>query len=79
MMEKFSESIAPLTGNIKEITFESPMQRAARLGVPYIEPIRPPESDIVAVCGQCGRNVQRVESYCCANSKCPIQPQILCG
>jgi len=58
---------------------ETPEERARRLGVPYVKPIdRPKRYDlnpVIAICGGCGRDVHRMEGYCCPQSNCPIQPQ----
>jgi hypothetical protein len=35
-------------------------------------------NDPVAMCGECGREIHRVESYSCQNSRCPVQPKITC-
>jgi len=59
---------------------ETPEERARRIGVPYVQPIkltpfRGP-NPVVAVCGGCGRDVHMVEGYSCPHSNCPIQPRI---
>ena len=53
--------------------------------LPVIHPIpeeyrkkRPRRDDEpVAICGECGRTVNRVECYSCPNEWCPIQPKIM--
>ena len=59
---------------------EQARDRARRMGVPYVEPLRPVQpqlpNPIVAVCGGCGRDVHRVEGYSCPRDNCPIQPRI---
>lgn len=59
---------------------ESARERARRMGVPYVEPIKPavPQAPnpVVAVCGGCGRDVHQVEGYSCPRDNCPIQPRI---
>lgn len=53
-------------------------EKADKLGVPLIP--RLPESQrqsdpnpVVAICGECGREVRRVEGYSCPFSACPVQ------
>lgn len=57
---------------------EEARKRAQRLGVPYIEPVRPSNpsgNPVVAVCGECGRDVYMIEGYSCPRGNCPIQPR----
>lgn len=59
---------------------KSPEELARELGVPLIAPMpkaTPPyeTNPVVAVCGECGRKVCKVEGYCCGNGNCPIQPR----
>lgn len=53
-------------------------KRADELGVPLIKPLSPAQRDIsgnpvVAVCGECGREVRLIEGYSCCRDVCPIQ------
>jgi len=62
------------------MTTETPEQRAHRLGVPFVAPLkfygRPLDANpVIAVCGGCGRDVHRMESISCPRSGCPIQPK----
>lgn len=55
----------------------TPEQRAKYRGVPMIQrlpiTVTPVETNpIVAVCGECGRDVFKVESYTCDKPRCPI-------
>ena len=59
----------------------TPEEKARKLGVPMIGPrhgtTNPPRLDgVVAVCGECGREVMQVEGYSCRNDRCPIQPRM---
>jgi hypothetical protein len=61
----------------------TPEEKARKLGVPMIGPLRgttnPPRLDrVMAVCGECGREVHYVESYSCPNGRCPIQIRATC-
>lgn len=43
----------------------------------WMKRIKPPPADgAVAICGECGRRIGRVESYCCANIRCPVYPKV---
>lgn len=60
----------------------SPEELARHLDVPLIAPLptqkglRPYETNpVIAICGECGRKVYKIEGYCCQNGRCPIQPQ----
>jgi hypothetical protein len=56
-------------------------ERAKRLGVPVIRPMRRyvtptmPTNPVVAICGECGRDVYMIEGYSCSHNDCPIQPK----
>lgn len=56
---------------------ETPEEKAKRLGVRFIPPLPEKEdkgpNDTVAICGQCGREVKKVEHYSCQKGNCPIQ------
>lgn len=60
---------------------KTPEDRAKEFGVPLIPRLpdhKPFESNpIVAVCGQCGRDVYQVEGYYCCNSRCPMQTKVI--
>ena len=57
--------------------YEKAKKRADAIGVPVIEPIKPmkgpPGNPIVAVCGECGRDVHLIEGYSCSRVNCPTQ------
>lgn len=49
-------------------------------GVPSTPPIYPdniPENKVVAVCGECGRSIYRLDMYSCKRENCPIQRKII--
>lgn len=52
---------------------ETPAEKARRIGVPLIEPIKPyPGTNAtIAVCGKCGLEIKQVMGYCCPNADCP--------
>ena len=58
-----------------QTTHETPEEKAKRLGVPLVPKIvpRPPNGDTgtVAICGECGLELQRVMGYCCPRANCP--------
>lgn len=59
---------------------ETPEQRARRLGVPFVAPLKfhgriHDSNPVIAICGGCGRDVHRMEGYSCPLSQCPIQPK----
>lgn len=63
---------------LRPLTLGTPEEKAKRLGVPLIPKRTLPQfkdKDIIAVCGQCGREVNRVEMYACMNEKCPLKPR----
>jgi hypothetical protein len=46
--------------------------------IPALPPDYPddlPGNKAVATCGECGRTVYQLESYCCMNARCPVQPR----
>lgn len=62
---------------------ETPQEKARRIGVPVIPKL--PESQpsiepnpVVAICGECNREVRQIEGYCCGNPRCPLQSHITC-
>lgn len=60
---------------------ESPEERAKRIGVPCIPKLPPMKryesNPVVAVCGECGRDVHMYEGYCCGRGNCPMQSQVI--
>lgn len=52
---------------------ETPSEKAKRIGVPLIEPIKPypGPNQTIAVCGKCGLELKQVMGYCCPNADCP--------
>lgn len=54
---------------------ETPEEKAKRLGVTLIPkyPMSPmPRNDgVIAICGECGLELQRVMGYCCPRANCP--------
>lgn len=57
------------------------LEKADRIGVPLIPPHDAPKkadpNPVVAICGECGREVHQMEWYYCANGRCPIQIKLL--
>ena len=56
----------------------TPADKARELGVPVIGPLGPKSTrpmsvnPVVAVCGECGREIHQVEGYSCQNGRCPV-------
>jgi hypothetical protein len=51
-------------------------ETADQLGVPLIRPRAYRSNDpnpVVAICGECGRKVHRLEGYYCSVTNCPVQ------
>lgn len=61
---------------------KTPFEKARDLGVPLIPKLPGPwtqtNHDVVAVCGECGRSIHRIEGYVCPNGRCPIQMKSIC-
>lgn len=60
---------------------ETPQEKARRIGVPVIPklPENQPNYDpnpIVAICGECNREVRQLEGYYCGNPRCPLTGHI---
>lgn len=48
------------------------------LGVPVIPKLPQNSFDhnpVVAICGECGRDIRRCEAYLCGHGNCPVQPK----
>jgi len=62
----------------------NPWQRDADYWQVPLIPQLPPQrqigdpNPIMAICGECGRKVHRLEGYYCGNGRCPVQPQVTC-
>lgn len=61
---------------------ETPEQRARRLGVPLVRQPNPlarryDPNPVVAVCGECGRDVRWVEHHSCGRVDCPFGSALL--
>jgi hypothetical protein len=56
-------------------------ERAKRLGVPVVPklPMQKPydPNPVVAICGECGRDIHMMEGYCCGRNNCPVQPRVI--
>jgi hypothetical protein len=51
--------------------------------VPVIPPLAPGEPDfdhdpVVAICGECNKEIRRMEFYYCMNNRCPVQHAVYC-
>ncbi|WP_066770021.1 hypothetical protein [Sphingobium sp. CCH11-B1] len=64
----------------KEISHETPAQKAKRIGVPLIparpKPQQPAFDPVISVCGACGMEMRKVMGYACPRSDCPCFPQV---
>ena len=54
---------------------ETPEQKAARLRVPIIAPVKggnvPCDNPVRAICGACGLELRRIMMYVCSRNDCP--------
>lgn len=55
-------------------------ERARDVGVPVIPrlPTRVGPNPVVAICGECGRDIRRLEGYVCGVSNCPLRITVSC-
>lgn len=60
---------------------KTPEEKAREHGVPVIpklpeytqKPYDP--NPVVAICGECGREIRKIEGYSCLEARCPVQPK----